>query len=136
MEESFLKEVRALFRSLHMKLVLIMMLLITSLMAVVGTFLMTNVSGFYIDAFYQQMNEAFGENSADFVNSLRSEAAQEDGVERLENMLSATSGTLGIDYMMHIMYPELMTDQELEQRVDEFYQLSYGKTFEREYLGY
>ena len=44
--------------------------------------------------------------------------------------------TLGIDYMMHIMYPELMTDQELEQRVDEFYQLSYGKTFDREYLGY
>ena len=44
--------------------------------------------------------------------------------------------TLGIDYMMHIMYPELMSDQELEQRVDEFYQLSYGKTFDREYLGY
>lgn len=44
--------------------------------------------------------------------------------------------TLGIDYMMHVMYPELMTDQELEQRVDEFYQLSYGKTFDREYLGY
>ena len=44
--------------------------------------------------------------------------------------------TLGIDYMMHIMYPELMTDQELEQRVDEFYQLSYGKTFDRNYLGY
>ncbi|MBQ3102992.1 MAG: HAMP domain-containing protein [Oscillospiraceae bacterium] len=93
-----------MFRSLHMKLVLIMMLLITSLMAVVGTFLMTNVSGFYIDAFYQQMNEAFGENSADFVNSLRSEAAQEDGVERLENMLSATSGTLGIDYNTRNFY--------------------------------
>lgn len=44
--------------------------------------------------------------------------------------------TLGIDYMMHIMYPELMTDAELEQRVDEFYQLSYGKTFDRDYLGY
>ena len=44
--------------------------------------------------------------------------------------------TLGIDYMMHVMYPELMTDQELEQRVDEFYQLSYGQTFDREYLGY
>lgn len=44
--------------------------------------------------------------------------------------------TLGIDYMMHIMYPELMSEQELEKRVDEFYQLSYGKTFEREYLGY
>lgn len=44
--------------------------------------------------------------------------------------------TLGIDYMMHIMYPELMSDKQLEDRVDEFYQLSYGRTFEREDLGY
>ena len=44
--------------------------------------------------------------------------------------------TLGIDYMMHIMYPELMPDDELVKRVDEFYQLSYGRTFDREYLGY
>ena len=38
-----------MFRSLHMKLVLIMLLLITSLMAVVGAFLMTSVTNFYID---------------------------------------------------------------------------------------
>ena len=93
-----------MFRSLHMKLVLIMMLLITSLMAVVGTFLMTRVSGFYINSFYEQMNDAFGENNADFVNSLRSEAAQEDGAERLKTMLSATSGTLGIDYNTRNFY--------------------------------
>ena len=33
-----------MFKSLHMKLMLIMLLLITSLMAVVGAFLTTNVS--------------------------------------------------------------------------------------------
>lgn len=44
--------------------------------------------------------------------------------------------TLGIDYMMHIMYPELLTDKQLEEKVDVFYQLSYGKTFGRDYLGY
>jgi len=44
--------------------------------------------------------------------------------------------TLGIDYMMHIMYPELMPDKELEESVDAFYQLSYGRTFDRSYLGY
>ncbi len=44
--------------------------------------------------------------------------------------------TLGIDYMMHIMYPELMSDQELQESVDSFYQLSYGRTFDREFLGY
>ncbi len=86
-----------MFRSLHMKLVLIMLLLITSLMAVVGAFLMTSVTNFYIDDFYAQMGETFGESNADFVNSLRAEAAQEDGVAVMQAMLETYSGTLGID---------------------------------------
>lgn len=86
-----------MFRSLHMKLVLIMLLLITSLMAVVGAFLMTSVTNFYIDSFYAEIGETFGESNPEFVNSLRSEAAQEDGAERLQAMLEAYSGTLGID---------------------------------------
>ena len=45
-----------MFRSLHMKLVLIMLLLITSLMTIVGAFLMTSITGFYIEEFYQQMD--------------------------------------------------------------------------------
>jgi len=85
------------FRSLHMKLVLIMLLLITSLMAVVGAFLMTSVTNFYIDNFYSQMGETFGESNADFVNSLRAEAAQEGGVAVMQSMLETYSGTLGID---------------------------------------
>ena len=40
-----------MFRSLHMKLTLILLLLITSLMAVVGAFLTTSVTSFYIDSF-------------------------------------------------------------------------------------
>ena len=44
--------------------------------------------------------------------------------------------TLGIDYMMHVMHPELLDEQTLEEHVDEFYQLSYGRTFERKELGY
>lgn len=43
---------------------------------------------------------------------------------------------LGIEYMMKTMYPELMTDAQLKESVDEFYQLSYGKTFDRSVLGY
>ena len=86
-----------MFRSLHMKLVLIMLLLITSLMAVVGAFLMTSVTNFYIDDFYSQMGETFGESNADFVNSLRAEAAQEGGVAVMQSMLETYSGTLGID---------------------------------------
>ena len=51
-----------MFRSLHMKLMLILLLLITSLMAVVGAFLTTSVSSFYINTFYQQMADVFGED--------------------------------------------------------------------------
>ena len=86
-----------MFRSLHMKLVTIMLLLITSLMAVTGAFLMTSVTNFYINDFYAQMNDVFGESNPDFVRSLRQEAAQEDGLAHIQEMLEAYSGTLGID---------------------------------------
>ena len=43
---------------------------------------------------------------------------------------------LGIDYMMHVMHPELESEDELEKNVDEFYELSYGRKFTREELGY
>ena len=87
-----------MFRSLHMKLTLILILLITSLMAVVGAFLTTSVSSFYIDPFYQQIESVFGTDREDFVSSLRSEAAQMDGAERIREMLDANAGSLGIDY--------------------------------------
>ena len=43
---------------------------------------------------------------------------------------------LGIDYMMHTMYPELLSDGELETKVNELYEMSYGRSFERDELGY
>ena len=86
-----------MLRSLHMKLMLIMLLLVTSLMTVVGAFLMTNVSSFYTNAFYEQMKDMFDESNADFVYSLRAEAAQADGALRLQTMIEAYSGSLGID---------------------------------------
>ena len=87
-----------MFRSLHMKLMLILLLLITSLMAVVGAFLTTSVSSFYLRTFYQQMDAVFGQENADFVHSLREEAGQSRGFETLDEMLRANSGKLGIDY--------------------------------------
>ena len=85
-----------MFRSLHMKLVMIMLLLITSLMAVVGAFLITGVSSFYIDSFYEQVDRTFSDTQ--FVSTLRSEAAQENGAERLQTIMEANTGALGIDY--------------------------------------
>ncbi|WP_443664250.1 ATP-binding protein [Dysosmobacter sp.] len=88
-----------MFRSLHMKLMLILLLLITSLMAVVGAFLTTSVSNFYIDSFYQQMNNVFGTGNADFVSDLRQEAAQPDGAAQISELLEARAGSLGVDYL-------------------------------------
>ena len=68
-----------------MKLTLILLLLITSLMAVVGAFLTTSVTSFYIDSFYQQMSSAFGADRLEFVTDLRSASAQPDGAERLQH---------------------------------------------------
>jgi two-component system sensor histidine kinase VicK len=81
-----------------MKLSLILLLLITSLMAVVGAFLTISVSGFFTDTFYQQIDSVFGANQPEFVASLRSEAAQADGATRIRDMLDVTAGKLGIDY--------------------------------------
>ena len=81
-----------------MKLTLILLLLITSLMAVVGAFLTINVSGFFTNTFYQQIDSVFGADQREFVSSLRGEAAQEDGATRIRDMLDVTAGKLGIDY--------------------------------------
>ena len=59
-----------------MKLTLILLLLITSLMAVVGAFLTTSVTSFYIDSFYQQMSSAFGADRREFVAQRRRSAGR------------------------------------------------------------
>ena len=43
---------------------------------------------------------------------------------------------LGTEYMIHVMYPDLVSDEKLARDVDEFYQLSYGRVFDRNELGY
>ena len=81
-----------------MKLTLIMLLLITSLMAVVGTFLTASVTGFYINNFYQQLDSVFGVDQREFVSDLRMAAEEPDGAERLREMLEINAGPLGIDF--------------------------------------
>lgn len=84
-----------MFRSLHMKLVLIMLLLILSLMTVVGSFLINSVSGFYLERFYEQMKDTFSD--PELANDLRDAAAEADGKARLQEILEASAGPLGID---------------------------------------
>lgn len=82
-----------MFRSLHMKLVLILVLLIVSVMAVIGTFLINSVSTFYLDSFYEQVQNVF---SPDLIRSLQ-QAAAESQEEGLQAILAAHKSGLGID---------------------------------------
>lgn len=89
-----------LFRSLHMKLVLIMILLVTALMTVAGAFLINSVGRFYLNDFYRQMGEAFGTNTAlyrDLNIPKTPKESEEDGVYAMMEVLSASVGDLGVD---------------------------------------
>lgn len=83
-----------MFRSLHMKLVLILVLMIISVMAVVGTFLINSVNTFYLDSFYEQMQNVFNQSST--MDSLK-DAAAEQGAPGLQTVIEARESALGID---------------------------------------
>lgn len=85
----------ALFRSLHMKLVLILVLLIVSVMAAVGTFLINSVSTFYLGEFYDQIERVF----TDEMQYSIVEAAHAGGADAMQEILAANAGALGVsDY--------------------------------------
>ena len=67
-----------MFRSLHRKLVLVLVLLIVSVMAVVGTFLINSVTSYHIQEFRSQMYSVF---TGEFILTLEQNAARlDDGV--------------------------------------------------------
>ena len=68
-----------MFRSLRMKLTMIMLMLMGSQMAIVGTFLTTGVSSFYMNNFYRQLDSVFGLDQREFVSDLRNAAEDDDG---------------------------------------------------------
>ena len=84
-----------MFRSLHMKLVLIMTLLIVSLMTVVGAFLTNSVSRFYMDDFYSQMETVFSDAqfARDLVTPAEGETDAVTALQRKTPMLSSPHST-------------------------------------------
>jgi len=81
-------------RSLNIKLVFIMLLVIVLLMTVVLAFLIRGVQDFYTAQFYSQMESVFTET--ELVSELRL-AADEGDVTRMNEILSVFSGELGVD---------------------------------------
>ena len=92
-----------MLRSLHMKLVLIMTLLIVSLMTVVGAFLINSVSSFYMKEFHDSMYEAFSRDSAnsdlwrDLTTASEEEHTDAERVKALRDVLVSYNGKLGVD---------------------------------------
>ncbi len=85
-------------RSLHIKLVLIMVLLIVALMVVVGAFLMNSVTGYYINDFYSQIADAFDQKNGYLLRDLQTAGQEEtDGGMQIGEVLSAYVGVLGVD---------------------------------------
>ena len=46
------------------------------------------------------------------------------------------SCVLGTMYMLHAMYPDYFSAEELQREIDEYYTFMFGTTFEQDYLGY
>ena len=89
-----------MLRSLHTKLVMIMVLLILSLMTVVGAFLVNSVTAFYLEEFYTQMADVFDDQGlySDLSTPTEAETAGEaDGAQMLESILNVYAGELGVD---------------------------------------
>ena len=85
-----------MFRSLHMKLMLIMVLLILALMTVVGSFLVNSVVSYYLTDFYEQMQDIFSDT--DFSTALQTPGEnEEDPVAAVKALMEANVGSLGVD---------------------------------------
>ena len=86
-----------MFRSLHMKLVIILILLIVSVMVIMGTFLVNIVGSYYLNDFETQIENVMTENNYETYRSLEQAAQENDAPERIMEILSAFVGRLGID---------------------------------------
>ncbi len=85
-----------MLRSLHMKLVLIMVLLVVCLMTIAGAFLTSSINRFYLNEFYSQMVKVFQDTA--FVRDLTIQTEGEsDGGLAIEQVLRAYMGVLGVD---------------------------------------
>ena len=94
-------------RSVHMKLVMILVLLILSLMTVVGAFLINSVTAFYLEEFYTQMADVFGNQELhdDLTTQTQGEeGGTASGAEQMAEVLKAYSGALGVDNINRKLY--------------------------------
>lgn len=83
-----------MFKSIQIKIVAMFVLLIASVITVVGSFLLINITDFYNEEFYVMMEQVFTD---DLIGQLEGSADSGDSVKRLSDMLFSYIGPLGID---------------------------------------
>lgn len=83
-----------MIKSLHIKLVIVLVLLIVSVMAVTGTFLINSVMAYQINEFKLQMTEVF---TTDFIDTLIKNSETENAPDELKKVIEAYTASLGID---------------------------------------
>lgn len=109
-------------KSLYTKLVLIMLVLILSLMAVVGAFLINEIRTFYLSDFYEKMKTVF--ETQEIAESLYSAAGEEDAAASLDRVITSYSGQLGIDsgsrnyYILNGATGEVLTGSGTETKLE------------------
>ena len=50
--------------------------------------------------------------------------------------LPGVSCVIGTMWMLHCMYPELLSAEDIQKEIDEYYTFIFGRTFDSDYLGY
>ncbi len=84
-----------MLKSIQSKLVLLFILVILSVMLTVGTFIITNVTRFYYSDFMSQIETAVF--TKEFIPQLQEAAEEQNGAEKLSELLEAASGRIGVD---------------------------------------
>ena len=84
-----------MFKSIQWKVLTVLVLLILSVMLVVGTFLLNNISSYYHQEFKTQMETMVFTN--DFVKQLNAAGADADAVYKMRSLFDVYSGRVGID---------------------------------------
>ncbi len=85
-----------MYRSLYFKIILILIIFVTTVMAVVGTVLIGGVSGYFSDDFSAQMENCFSTDS-ELWKSLSETMENQEGADALYVTLNAYFGPLGLD---------------------------------------
>lgn len=83
------------FRKLQWKLILIFMLLIVSVVLITGTFLLSNISAFYLQRFETQMTNAFEAGVAKSLKDAAGDAQPEESLD--ERMRAFSTSRFGIN---------------------------------------